>query len=64
MVAGESGASGLAAFLALAHDDAARTALGITAQSQLLFFSTEGATDPEIYQAIVGKAPQQIAEGA
>jgi len=64
MVAGESGASGLAAFLALAHDDAARTALGITAESRLLFFSTEGATDPEIYQAIVGKAPQQIAEGA
>lgn len=60
LVAGESGVGGLAGFVALAHDDAARARLGINIDSRLLFFSTEGATDSQVYQNIVGKTPEQI----
>jgi diaminopropionate ammonia-lyase len=57
IVAGESGAAGLAAMNALARDDDlthAREALGLAADSRVLLLSTEGATDPEAYDRIVG----------
>ncbi len=54
MVAGESGVAGLAGLLLAAADPAARAALGLTAESRVLLFSTEGATDPELYRALVG----------
>lgn len=54
MVAGESGVAGLAGLLVAAGDPAARAALGIDADSRVLLFSTEGATDPELYKALVG----------
>ncbi|HEX3976451.1 MAG TPA: diaminopropionate ammonia-lyase [Solirubrobacteraceae bacterium] len=52
IVAGETGAGGLAGMLALAQDarlDEARTALGLGAASRVLLLCTEGATDPEAY---------------
>jgi diaminopropionate ammonia-lyase len=53
IVAGESGAAGLAAVrLALADPDA-RAALGLGPESRVLAFSTEGATDPSLYAALV-----------
>ncbi len=60
LVAGESGVGGLAGFIALAHDEAAREKLGIDGDSRLLFFSTEGATDRKVYQEIVGQTPEQV----
>lgn len=54
---GESGAAGLAGLLALltAPELAApRERFGIGADSRVLVFSTEGATDPEAYARIVG----------
>ena len=54
MVAGESGVAGLAALLLAAADPAAREALGLGPQSRVLLFSTEGATDPELYRSLVG----------
>ncbi|MCW3477640.1 diaminopropionate ammonia-lyase [Limobrevibacterium gyesilva] len=54
MVAGESGVAGLAALLLAAADPAAREALGLAADSRVLLFSTEGATDPELYRQLVG----------
>jgi diaminopropionate ammonia-lyase len=54
MVAGESGVAGLAGFLLAAADPAARETLGLTADSRVLLFSTEGATDPELYRRLVG----------
>jgi len=54
MVAGESGVAGLAALLLAAADRAARAALGLGPGSRVLLFSTEGATDPELYQKLVG----------
>jgi diaminopropionate ammonia-lyase len=55
VAAGESGVAGLAGFLALAGDAAAREALKIDASSRILCFGTEGATDPVIYKDIVGR---------
>lgn len=57
-VAGESAVAGLAGLLAL--DDSARTALGITKDSRILLFGTEGDTDPELYQKIVGKTADEV----
>lgn len=52
VVAGESGAAGLAGLRAA--DGAARAALGLGAASSVLLISTEGATDPDRYRAVVG----------
>ena len=56
MVAGESGVAGLAALLLAAADPAARQTLGLDAHSRVLLFSTEGATDPALYDALVADA--------
>jgi diaminopropionate ammonia-lyase len=53
MVSGESGVAGLAALRLAAADPAARAALGLDARSRVLLFSTEGATDPELYDRLV-----------
>jgi diaminopropionate ammonia-lyase len=59
IVAGESGAAGLAGLLQLLGSDATRgwKRLGITARSRVLLLLTEGATDPVAYASIVGRAP-------
>jgi diaminopropionate ammonia-lyase len=67
IVSGESGAAGAAGLLALLADpDAARAGagLGIARDHTVLLLSTEGATDPEAYQRIVGKAPAAVAPHA
>ena len=53
MVAGESGVAGLAGLLLAAADPAARETLGLGPDSRVLLFSTEGATDPELYHRLV-----------
>jgi diaminopropionate ammonia-lyase len=56
VIAGESGAAGLAGFIATMTDERyapLKEALGITEKSNILVYSTEGATDPEGYAAIV-----------
>ena len=54
VTSGESGVAGLAALLLAAADPAARETLGLTPASRVLLFSTEGATDPELYARLVG----------
>ena len=54
IVSGESGVAGLAGCLLAAADPAARAALGLTPESRVLAFSTEGATDPALYRQLVG----------
>ncbi|MGG5810312.1 diaminopropionate ammonia-lyase [Falsiroseomonas sp. CW058] len=49
VVAGESAVAGLAAFLLVAEDPLSRAMLGLDADSRVLVFGTEGATDPELY---------------
>lgn len=59
ITSGESGAVGFGAFAVIMTMDAYRPLrehLGLGADSQVLFFSTEGDTDPERYKAIVWDA--------
>ena len=59
---GESGASGLAGLLALCEAPEfaePRTRFDIGPDTNVLVFSTEGATDPEAYAAIVGNPPHR-----
>lgn len=57
IVAGESGAAGLAGLMALCREPAlagARAAMGLDASAKVLLINTEGDTDPVNYQRIVG----------
>ncbi len=51
--AGESAVPGLASALISALQPATREALGLSSDSVVLVFGTEGATDPKIYQQII-----------
>ncbi len=61
VVAGESAVAGLAGALGALQDPALATALGLGPDSRVLVFGTEGATDPELYEKIVGRAPEAVA---
>ncbi|MGO3742178.1 diaminopropionate ammonia-lyase [Kerstersia sp.] len=64
LVAGESAVAGLAGALAALADPGARAALGLNADSRILLFGSEGATDPVLYEEIVGRKPEDIGEPA
>jgi diaminopropionate ammonia-lyase len=57
IVAGETGASGLAALLAANEHDEVRELLGLDRSSRVLLIGSEGDTDPEMYARIVGIEP-------
>ena len=60
IVAGESGGAGLAGLLTVLRDPALAGRLGIGRDARVLVVNTEGATDPELYEKIVGRSPQAI----
>lgn len=60
VLAGESGAAGLAGLLALARDPAQRQQAGLDAGSRVLLFNTEGATAPGLYAALAGVAAPEV----
>lgn len=60
IVAGESGVAGLAGCLLAAADPAARATLGLDTTSRVLVFSTEGATDPELYAKLAGASATHV----
>ena len=60
IVAGESGAAGLAGLLAIARDQVASAALKLHKDSRVLVINTETATDPASYEAIVGLSPTTV----
>ena len=57
VLAGESGAAGLAALLAFGARD-----LGLDADSRVLLFNTEGATAPALYESLTGRAAAAVLE--
>ncbi len=60
VVAGESAVAGLAGFV-LANDDAdLKEKFGLNENSRVLFFGSEGATDPALYRELVGKSAQEV----
>jgi diaminopropionate ammonia-lyase len=62
IVAGESAVAGLMALLAITDDDEARHALKLDEDSRVLAFSTEGATDPELYEQLVGMSADAVTD--
>ncbi|MGE0719043.1 MAG: diaminopropionate ammonia-lyase [Alphaproteobacteria bacterium] len=64
VVAGESGAAGLAGLVAAAGDPAARRALGLDAGSVVLLFGSEGDTDPALYAELVGRPAAAVRAAA
>jgi diaminopropionate ammonia-lyase len=62
IVAGASGAAGLAGVLVACADESVRSRIGITSDSSIAVVNTEGATDPESYEAILAgnaRAPRR-----
>lgn len=53
IVAGASGAAGLAGVLVACADESLRARIGIGSDSRIAVVNTEGATDPESYEAIL-----------
>jgi threonine dehydratase len=60
VVAGESGAAGLAGLLALARDPAQRQQADLDAASRVLLFNTEGATAPALYASLAGVGAPEV----
>lgn len=60
IVAGESGCAGLAGLLTVLRDPDLSTRIGLGPQARVLIVNTEGATDPALYERIVGRSPQAV----
>ncbi len=60
IVAGESGAAGLAGLTVLMQDTAMARAVGLDHRSRVLLINTEGATAPSVYHSLVGEAAAAI----
>lgn len=60
IVAGESAVAGLAGALAARATPALAQTLGLDQRSRILVFGSEGATDPVLYERIVGRPPADI----
>lgn len=63
IVAGESGAAGLAGLMHVLADETAARALGLGPDARVLLVVSEGATDPALYTALVGASPEQVLHG-
>jgi len=61
IVAGETGAAGIGGLAMALDDPGAKQRLGLGPRSRVLLLCTEGATDPEAYEQIVGHPPRQTA---
>ena len=64
VVCGESAGAGLAGMLAAMADPALAKALALGPDSRVLVFGTEGDTDPELYQRIVGRTADAVRAAA
>lgn len=64
VVAGESAVAGLAAAIGALQDPQARAALGLGAESRLLFFGSEADTDPVLYRELVGRDAEVVGADA
>ncbi len=63
IVAGESGAVGLAGLLKVNADRSSRETLGLGSRSTILLVNTEGAIDPDSYSDLVGATPDEVLRG-
>ncbi|MCP8894690.1 diaminopropionate ammonia-lyase [Shinella daejeonensis] len=63
VVAGESGCAGLAGVLAVLRDPDLAAKIGLDADARVLVINTEGATDPALYEKLVGRSPEAVLKG-
>lgn len=59
IISGETGSAGLAGLIEITSEPVITKEIGITSTSRVLVISTEGATDPDSYQAITGLSDQK-----
>ena len=64
LVIGDTGSAALAGFLATTRDAKLRQQLGLSSTSRVVIIATEGATDPTLYQHLVGKTPEHVLHSA
>ncbi|CRL24721.1 Pyridoxal phosphate-dependent enzyme, beta subunit [Penicillium camemberti] len=62
VVCGESSAASMGIMLGSTTDPSLRENLGLNSSSQVVLFGLEGATDPDIYELLVGKSSQAVFE--
>ncbi|CAG8088687.1 unnamed protein product [Penicillium olsonii] len=62
VVVGESSAASLGVMLGSGADPILRHKVGLDENSQVVIFGLEGATDPQIYESLVGKSPAAVFE--
>lgn len=60
IVAGESAVAGLVAMVGAAGHEATRKALSLNENSRVLVFGTEGDTDAELYERLVGRSGDAV----
>ena len=60
LVAGESGAAGVAGLEVLMRDPALARQVGLDAHSRVLAINTEGATAPSVYRNCVGETADAV----
>ncbi|PLP57669.1 diaminopropionate ammonia-lyase [Mesorhizobium loti] len=61
IVSGESGCVGLAGLMRALAEPEWKAALRLDASSRILLINTEGATDPGLYEQLVGSSPASVA---
>ena len=64
LVIGETGIAAWAGFLATTGDEHLRQKLALDSSSRVVVIATEGATDPVVYQDLVGASPEEISTRA
>ena len=60
LVSGESGCASTAALIAACGKGEVFKSLGLDRNARVLVIGSEGATDPEIYQKIVGMTAEEV----
>ena len=60
VLAGESGAAGLAGLIALLADRGPAQQLGLDAHARVLLLNTEGATAPGVYESLTGQSADAV----
>lgn len=63
VVAGESGGAGLVGLVTALRDSALADQIGLGPNSRVLVINTEGATDPALYERIVGRSAEAVLKG-
>ncbi|MCL4120924.1 UNVERIFIED_CONTAM: hypothetical protein GTU68_045010 [Idotea baltica] len=64
VVSGESGGAGLAGLIAMLRQPDRAETIDLGPSARVLVINTEGATDPELYEQLVGRSLQDVLRGA